>query len=298
MSAAPPTATSSRPGRLLVGQGTSGGILVGVIAVMVFLAAMALAGGMALGTAVDQWREALARDLTIQVPAGPEADSRVAAVVATLTGAPGIVQARALERPELVALLEPWLGAGNVPDDMPLPRLIDVRLAPDTPVDAAGLQARIEAAAPGARVDDPQAWLADVVRLAWRAQAIAATAVGLVLGALVAVVVFATRAGLAANREVVDVLHLVGARDAYIAGEFQRHFLGLGVRGAVAGLAATGLALAPLVGLELGGAAAFLPRLALSGWQWLALVALVPLVAGMTTLTARLTVRRALARVI
>jgi cell division transport system permease protein len=44
---------------------------------------------------------------------------------------------------------------------------------------------------------------------------------------------------MASNRPIVEVLHFVGAKEAYIAGQFQRHFLALGLKGgAIGGLAA------------------------------------------------------------
>jgi cell division transport system permease protein len=291
-------APSTKAPNLLPRQGLSGGILVAVIGVMVFLAAMALAGGLALSSAVDQWRDALSRDLTVQVAAGPQADAAVERTLAVLAAMPGIATARALPRPELEALLEPWLGAGNVPADLPLPRLVDVNLAPGAKLDAAAIQARLDREAPGAKVDDPQTWLSGVVGLARRAQVLLAAAVALVLAALVAIVIFATRAGLNANRGLVDLLHLIGAHDTYIAGVFQRHFMMLGLKGAVAGLALAALAGLLLVGLgAVGGVAegAFLGGIMLSPAQWAIIAALAPLVAGMTTLTARITMRRALA---
>ena len=294
-----------RPPRLLPRRGLSGGLLVSVIAVMVFLAAVALAGGLALGSAIEGWRDAVARDLTVQVAAASEAEGEAAVgrVLDALTGMPGLARAHALSRAELEALLEPWLGAGNVPPDLPLPRLVDVELAPGARVDAAAVQARLDAAVPGARVEDPAQWLTGIIGIAGRARILAGGAVALVLAALAAIVVFATRAGLEANRELVDVLHQIGARDSYVAAAFQRHFLGLGLKGAAAGLA---LALVSLLALQgLGGGAAgglagmsFLAGLSLSAGQWAIIAALAPLVAGMTTLTARLTVRRTLAELV
>ena len=48
-------------------------------------------------------------------------------------------------------------------------------------------------------------------------------------------IVSATRSAMAANREIVEVLHFVGATDRFIAREFERHFLRLGVRAGIVG---------------------------------------------------------------
>jgi cell division transport system permease protein len=80
---------------------------------------------------------------------------------------------------------------------------------------------------------------------------------GLVLAATVLSVAFATRGAMASNRPIVEVLHFVGAKEAYIAGEFQRHFLVLGLKGgAIGGIAAMAfLALAgPVSDIFLGSA--------------------------------------------
>jgi len=57
----------------------------------------------------------------------------------------------------------------------------------------------------------------------------------LMLAATVLSVTFATRGAMAANRPIVEVLHLIGAKDGFIAGEFQRHFLLLGIKGGLIG---------------------------------------------------------------
>jgi cell division transport system permease protein len=303
MNASPTARQSGHIPNLLPRRGLSGSILVIIIGIMVFLAALALAGGLALGSAIGQWRDALAHDLTVQIPAGPDADAAVKRALDTLLATPGVASARALARPELEALLEPWLGRGNVPADLPLPRLVDVRLLQGATLDAAALQARLDGRAEGATVDDPASWLSGVVGLAARARLLAGLAVGLVLGALTAIVVFATRSGLEANRDLVEVLHQVGARDGYIAGVFQRHFLLLGLKGSGLGLGLALVALVLVTGLHgldgvLGhgaGGDTFADGLSLSPAQWAMIAGLAPLVAGMTTFTARLTVRRTLA---
>jgi cell division transport system permease protein len=64
----------------------------------------------------------------------------------------------------------------------------------------------------------------------------------LMFAATILSVAFATRGAMAANRPIVEVLHFIGARDGYIARQFQRHFLVLGLKGgAIGGGAAMGL---------------------------------------------------------
>ena len=53
----------------------------------------------------------------------------------------------------------------------------------------------------------------------------AAGVLALVLTATVLSVTFATRAAMATNRPVIEVLHLIGAKNSFIAEHFQRHFL-------------------------------------------------------------------------
>ena len=276
----------------------AGLFLPAIVAFMVFLAALALSGAIVLEAATARWSESLRSALTVQIAAGQRAETEAAIDTALdiLLSTEGIESAETLPEADIVALLEPWLGTGNVSPDLPLPRLIDVGLRAGSSPDIAALAARIEAAVPGARLDDHQIWVSGLVRLGRSVQAVAAAIVVLIGVAAVAVVVFTTRAGLAVHQDIIEIMHIIGARDSYIARQFQRHALALGLRGGVIGL---GLAAATLaLGAALAGevAAPLLPRLDFPWAGWAALAALPVVVAAIATLTARITVMRALAR--
>src|SRR5690606_8684376 len=114
--------------------------------------------------------------------------------------------------------------------------------------------------------------------------------------AAISTVVFATRAGLAVHADVIDVLHLVGARDSYIAKQFERRALVLGLAGGLGGLAFAGVSVFA-IGYFLGQVRLFgLPDVALTTVQWAILAALAPAAALVAMVTARITVVRALAR--
>lgn len=271
-----------------------------IIAFMTYLAVLALAGAMVLGTAMARWGGGLVGTLTVQIIADGESEADTARLVANavevLRATPGVVKVRPLEREEIVALMEPWLGSGSAAEDLPLPRLIDVTVDKVRDIDQDALAQRLAEAAPGATLDDHRKWLADLLKLARSVELITAGIV--LLTALVAAltVVFAARAGLELHHHVIELLHLIGARDSYVARQFQYHALWLGLRGGLLGLA---LAIPSLYGLaRLAGRidSPIVPDLTLSQLQWAALAA-VPLgTALIAMVTARLTVLRTLAR--
>lgn len=275
-----------------------------LVALLVYLAALALAGTMALGTAVERWNRELVGTLTVQVggPGGgenlkpAERDQQAERAAEVIGRFAGVAGARVLTSEEIGRLLAPWLGEGANLKELPLPRLIDVTLVPDTEIDTAALARELTAVAQGVSVEDHRTWLSNLARLA---RAVGGVSLGLI--AFVAVVgvvgvVFVTRTGLALHRETIEVLHLIGAKDGYIARQFERHAMRLCLKG---GIPAAALAAATVAGLDHAGRAlgpALLPTLALDWRQWLALLAVPIAATAIGMLTARLAVLRSLAR--
>ncbi|MGH6968844.1 MAG: cell division protein FtsX, partial [Stellaceae bacterium] len=193
------------------------------------------------------------------------------------------------------------LGTALSPADLELPRLIDVRLAAGGHAALAALRAKLAAAAPGATLDDHQLWLDSLARFARSAEITALAVLALIGGVAVISVSFATRSGLAVHRDVIELLHLMGARDGYVARQFERQALRLALIGGVLGLALAAAALFALsrasdAAAWLGDGATLLPALHLRGWNWAVLAAL-PIIAGLVAMaTARLTVLATLRR--
>lgn len=269
-----------------------------VIAVMVLLAVLALAGGLGLSSAMAGWNRSVEGSLTAQILAtkGQPPAEAVERAVTLLATTPGVKSARAMGREEVDALLAPWLGAENLGTDLPVPTLIDVQLDPGAGVDVPALAARLTQAVPDARLDDHQDWLMPLVRLAQVLQILAVSIVLLVGLVTVAMVVFATRAGLVVHKDVIEVLHLIGAHDGYIARQFQSHTCRLALLGGVPGFLVAALALLILRGLSSGLQAALIPHVALGPLGW-ATLSLVPLIAVLlAVLTARVTVLGTLQR--
>jgi cell division transport system permease protein len=213
--------------------------LVAVIAILTFLAALCAGAAELVATSSAQWQASVANEATIQVrpQAQRDTDELVAEAVAIARATPGIAAAEPFTLAQSERLLEPWLGAGLDLGELPVPRLIVLRVAEDGAVDFAGLRQRLRAV-PGASLDDHAQWLARLSSMAQTIVGIGAALVVLVLVATGLAVAFATRGAMAGNKGIVEVLHYVGARDSYIASEFQNRFLRLGLKGGIAGGAA------------------------------------------------------------
>ncbi len=293
------TQTLPRPGPLLPASDRQDVILGLIVAVLCFLACIAVLAGLASGRAAEGWRRALSSSYTVQVRAGPGQTVSEAAERATeaIAGVKGVAEARALDRQAAETLLEPWLGKGNIPDDLPIPRLVVVDLDPKAPANAGALKAALQAAGVDGDVDDHALWLKDVRRTGQIVLGGALGALALFMATAGAVIAFATRATLEARRDVVEVLHFAGAEDRFLAGLVQRRFALSTFQAAALG--ALVAALAWTAAKVLGGGDGFSPALPTA---WTDLLALIPcpflaaLIAGVAVRGAAMSILRALGK--
>ena len=208
-----------------------------VIAIMAFLASLTLGAVTLISDTARGWQSDISREVTIQIRPVDGVDMQGALDAAekiTLAYA-GVAAVSIVDEATTAKLLEPWLGSGLNMDELPVPRLLKVELDADAPLDFTDLRSQLSAGVPGASLDDHRAWLDRLVTMA------SATIVGgfliflMMMASTVLTVVFATRGAMAGNKNVIEVLHFVGAEQGYIAGQFQKHFMVLGLKGAMAG---------------------------------------------------------------
>jgi cell division transport system permease protein len=282
----------------------SGRALLAVIAIMTFLAALTLGAVVLVRSAAGEWQSAVAREVTIQVRPSAERDTEaeVQKAAALASATQGVTGVRAYTKEESGRLLEPWLGSGLALEELPVPRMIVVRIAPGEAPDLESLRKQLAEQVPGASLDDHRAFVDRMRAMARSAVAVGLAILALVLAATTLSVIFATRGAMSTNRQIIEVLHVVGAKQSFIAGEFQRHFLLLGLKGAAIGGVAA-MILFALLGFLSGWfkgspgeaqAGALFGNLSLGVEGYGAMIGLVILVAVVTAGTSRLTVQRTL----
>lgn len=269
-----------------------------VIAVMAFLAALALGASLVATRAAHGWQSGLSDRITVQVMPPEQGDPRqqldaeTRAALDVLHTTPGIAHAAALSDAEINALVEPWIGKDGAVSGIPLPRLIDAAIIPGEQVDISGLAQRLKQAAPHASVDDHHRWIA---RLRGLADAIRYSAYGILLliaGATAAAVSFATRAGLDAHHEMVALLHQMGALPTFIARAVEWHYFLSAFFAAALGTLCAALFFLGASGLESFGVEAvpFLPPLSLR-WDEIPWLLTVPVATSLIAwATARISV--------
>ncbi len=279
--------------RMVPPSGFTARLTLFVSGAMAFLTVFALALSLASGRLADRWADELARSATLRIsaPSGQlAAQTKVALTILEQT--PGVASARALSVEEQAALLAPWFGLDLPLDDLPSPQLIEI-IAADPGYDVRGLTLRLSTEVPGAVLDDHTRWREPLVAAANSLRRLGWISIGLLGGAMAAMITLAAQSSLAANAQVIEVLRLVGARDRYIAGAFVRRFTIRALIGAAVGvvIGMAGVLLMPAASDE-GG---FLTGLGFQGWGWL-LPLLIPTLGGVvafiaTWLAARSTLR-------
>jgi len=302
---APPAA----PGRAARGQTPivpqatiSARALIGVVAIMTFLASLTIGAVALVRAAALEWQSGVAREMTVQIrpAAGRDMEMDVAKAATIARAFPGVSDVKPYSREESTRLLEPWLGSGLQFEDLPIPRIVVVRIAPGAVPDISELRKSLAEQIPTASLDDHRGFVARMRAMSDAALLAGIAVLVLVLLATVLSVTFATRAAMATNRHVIEVLHLIGAKDSFIASRFQRHFLQLGFKGGLlGGSAAIALfVLADLAGNWFTGTAAGDQFAAMFGTVsigvlgYAAILAQVCLVAMVTGATSHRTVNR------
>ena len=233
-------------------QSIGGRALVAVVAIMTFLASLTTGAVMIVRANAADWQAEILREVTIQIrPAeGRNLDKAVQEASSIARAFDGVSGVRPYSQAESARLLEPWFGSGLSLDELPVPRVIVVRLASGAALDVAGLRRALADKVPGASVDDHRGWIDRMRAMADFVMLGGIIVLGLVIAVTILSVNFATRGAMAANRPVIEVLHFIGAQDRFISGQFQRHFLWLGLKGGVIGGAAAILLFALITPVE------------------------------------------------
>ncbi|KQT48022.1 FtsX-like permease family protein [Devosia sp. BK] len=279
----------------------AGRTLLMLITIMSFLSAVTLGGVVLVQKSAIAWSADVGREMTIQIRPveGEVMESNLRTAVSLAQATPGVAGARALSLEESQALLEPWLGAGLDLSAIAVPRLIVVQLGDPVDADIDQLQRNLQAIK-GASLDTHAAWRQQLNTMAGTVVISGLLVLGLIGVATVLAIIFATRGAMATNREIVDVLHFIGASNKFIAGEFQGRFLTIGLQGGLLG-ALLGTLFFILIGTAAGSV---LPTeattqvgfifgnfvLGIDGTIFVILV--IPVIAVLTAVTSRMTVRR------
>jgi cell division transport system permease protein len=280
----------------LLPEGRLAGPMPWVIAIMMFLTVLAAAAGLALGNAAQAMGADLAGRLTIQLPnpSPSERERQTARVIAGLKQLAVVKDIQQIPETELVALLDPWLGADGLDADLPLPAMIDVTLDNSTADTVAMISRTVKAVAPTARVDAHAQWLGPLSSLIGSLTWLSVALVILMTVATSATVVLSARAALNTHRPTIDVMHLLGATDVQVARLFQRRIALDALFGGTIGLLAALVTMA-LIGVRMGEIGSDLlgsARIGVFGWT---VIGALPLFGAMlSTLAARFTVLRAL----
>jgi cell division transport system permease protein len=300
-----PARFQARSSQIVPSASIAGNALTVVIAIMSFLACLTAGAVYMINRSAQAWVNDITSEITVELDPVNTADieKKMTLVSLFLAKQKGITQVKPLTADDSAKLLEPWLGETTALSALPIPRLIAVEIDRSNPPDIALIKDALTQNFEGVTLDDHRRWQAEIKTLT-RSAALGGLAVlGLVAAATIAVIVSATRSAMATNREIIEVLHFVGANERFISREFERHFLGLGIRAGLMGALAAAIAflLLPVLTHMLGGGIVTTAEterligsgeLDIAGYFLCSLVVFV--VAGLCMITSRLGVIRVL----
>ena len=224
--------------------------------VMCYLACLAIGALVLITRAVDDWSSDISGEVTVQIRPTDETEmkTKLAAVAVVLDETRGVTGYKILAKEAGAKLLEPWLGNAGILDQLPVPRLVAVTIDQKAPPDFVALEKALKAGAKGVSLDTHRRWQDELNRMGDSLVRLGVGVLVLVTLSAIALVIFASRTALDANRQVVEVLHFVGASDPFIARQVQWQFLRAGLQAGLVGMFA-GMATFILLGISSGTAA-------------------------------------------
>lgn len=211
-----------------------------VLAFFIFLALLAAFAGLFLKELTSRWHYLLGVDLTIelpneQLPEAGQAAPKIDAVLQAIKEIKGVRRVELIARQEMQTLLKPWLGSAVEDTSLPFPVLIRVIQRPNQKIDFDTFREKVLAISPDAIIDDKADWLGNALNILDRLEVFSWMILALAIMIIACTIVMTSRMALAAHQRTIDIVHLIGAKDSYIARQFQNHALKMVLKGGLRG---------------------------------------------------------------
>ena len=216
-----------------------------MISIAVFLFGVTLAGVLSIISMLATWNNSILGSLTVQVmPINDTNEEQAKAqTLAQQEKAIELLQAKnevekvtPLNDEQLQKLIQPWLGDGIDVKDLPMPRLIDVKLKKGAEVDFMQWAEELAQAAPLASLDNHKLWLNKLIKFADGLKLLALTVLILVVLITSGAIFYCTQTSLGLHKYIIEILHLMGAKDTYVAQQYAKRTAWLGFIGGIYGL--------------------------------------------------------------
>ena len=239
------TANISRKNELPLKNENTTMFLEVIISIAIFIFAITLSGVLSIDSMISSWNKSILGSLTVQImPIRSANQEKVRAealayqekAVDFLKSVNGVLKVTPLTDEQLNELIQPWLGDGINISDLPTPRIIDVKISPDAEIDFNQLAIDLSQASPQASLDNHQLWLNKLIAFADGINLIASTILLLVIAITSGAIFYTTHMSLGLHRNIIEILHIIGAKDTYIAQQYARRMAFLGLIGGVIGV--------------------------------------------------------------
>ncbi len=274
-----------------------------IMAIAVFLFSVALAGYLLINSVADSWQSNINGSLTVQImPANEElseqeAELRVNKVITFFENRQGVKKVTLMSDTQLKQLMSPWLGAQVDVASLPLPRLLEVYLTSEQGFDYAAAANDLHEVAPYASIDDHRVWLNRLLKLASSVKVLAMSVLLMILTVCVLSIFYATCTSLGIHKDIIEILHIMGAKDDYVARQYANRGLFIGLRAGVFGIALALGAFSLLHYVAEGMNKGLLGDVSLSFSGWIALASLPVWTALLSMATSYYAVRRTLGKI-
>lgn len=216
-----------------------------IISIAVFIFAITLSGVLSVDSMIQNWNRSILGSLTVQIIPVTDTNQEKARAetlayeekaVDFLKSVNGILKVTPLSDNQLEELLRPWLGDDISITELPTPRIIDVKISPDADIDFNQLAKDLAQASPQASLDNHQLWLNKLIAFADGLNLIASTILILVSTITSGAIFYTTQMSLGLHHNIIEILHIVGAKDTYIAQQYAKRMAFLGFIGGLIGL--------------------------------------------------------------
>lgn len=274
-----------------------------MISIAVFLFAVTLAGVLSINSMLNAWNNSILGSLTVQImpvnninqeKARQETLEQQKKAVDFLKKLPEAEQVSTLDDAQLQNLLQPWLGDGIDISELPTPRLIDVKLKKGAEIDFAELAAKLAEVSPLASLDNHKLWLDKLVKFADGLKMLAMSILVLVIAITSGAIFYTTQTNLGLHKNIIEILHVMGAKDTYVAQQYAKRDAMLGFVGGCIGLFFAVPTIFMIAGLAEQIEGGIISEARLNWFSW-GLILSLPLVSSLAAMiTAYYTVKRTL----